>query len=81
MNYVEWEIVRGICGTEGAEGIPTYGVAAQHPDGSAWQWPDVDTDPAVVEMLLVRLRLCQPERCHYRDMVLDFIEEVAAGEP
>ncbi len=80
MDGQQWEMIQGTCGTEGAEGVSTYGVAVRHPDGSAWTWSDVDTDPAVVAVLLERLRLCRPEPCHYGDMVLDFIHEVAAGE-
>ena len=73
----EWEMIGGTCDTDGAEGIPTYGVAVRHADGSTWTWPDVDTDSSVVAVLLERLRLCRPEPCHYKDMVLDFIQEAA----
>lgn len=79
MNDEQWEMTEGTCDTDGAEGIPTYGVTVHHTDGSVWSWPDVDTDPAVVQTLLMRLRQVRPERCHYADVVLDFIEEVARG--
>lgn len=74
----QWRVTKGVCHTEGAEGIPTYGVAATLPDGGEWAWADVDTDPAVVQGLVCRLQAAQPEGCHFRDMVLDFIEEMAA---
>ena len=75
MQY--WRMTEGWCVTPGAEGYPAYGVAVTLPDGGVWEWVDVDTDPAAVEELVSRLQSTQPEACHFRDMVLDFIEEMA----
>ena len=76
----DWELIEGACSTPGAEGITTYGVRVTYPDGTMWEWADVDVDKAVTRRLLERLRHLSPERCHLKEMVLDFIEEVA-GEP
>ncbi len=75
----EWALVQGVCATQGAEGVPVYGVAVRCRDGSEWTWPDVDTDRAVVSCLVARLQAAQPERCHYTEMVVDYIEEVAGA--
>ena len=77
MEQDEWELVHSICATPGAEGAVVYGVAVRCRDGGVWSWPDVDLDPAVVSRLVTRLQRVQPERCHYEEMVLDYIEEVA----
>ena len=73
----QWRMTRGVSDTPGAEGYPTYGVAVTLPDGSEWRWEDVDVDPAVAQTLCRRLQRTQPESCHFRDLVLDFIEEMA----
>lgn len=73
----EWTLVKSTCATPGAEGIPVYGVAVRRRDGGRWSWADVDTDPAVVRRLVARLQAAQPERCHYEELVLDFIQETA----
>ena len=73
----QWQLTRGVCGTPGAEGIPTYGVRVRCPDGRVWAWPDVDVDPAVADRLVARLQEIQPEPCHFAELVLDFIEEQA----
>lgn len=78
MKQEKWTVIRSACVTQGAEGIPTYGVRCDAPDG-VWTWPDVDTDPAVAGVLAARLNEVQPESCHYAEMVLDFIEERAGG--
>ena len=72
-----WRVTEGIIQTDGAEGYPTYGVAVTLPDGGVWAWSDVDVDRAAVEALVRRLQTAQPEACHFEDMVLDFIEEMA----
>ncbi len=77
MTEEEWRLVRGVCATPGAEGVPVYGVAVCRRDGGTWCWPDVDTDRAVVSRLVERLQTAQPEPCHYAEMVLDYIHEVA----
>lgn len=74
----QWRVIEGICETDGASGCPTYGVAVTLPDGGEWAWADVDVDPSAVQVLCRRLQAAQPERCHFQDMVLDFIEEMAA---
>lgn len=73
----QWECVSGVCETPGAEGIAVYGVRVICPDDSTWTWPDVDVDRAVVNRLVATLQRAQPERCHYADMVLDFIQKQA----
>ena len=72
-----WEIVESVSETPGAEGFPVFGVRATFPDGSRWEWPDVDTERRVAERLACRLQRAQPERCHFTELVLDFIQEVA----
>lgn len=74
-----WELMNGVCTTPGAEGTPVYGVRVRCRDGSVWSWSDVDTDPAVVRRLVERLQAAQPERCHYAELVTDYIEEVAGA--
>lgn len=73
----QWECIPGVSETPGAEGVPVYGVRVHCRDGSVWAWPDVDVDRAVVRRLVTILQSAQPERCHYADMVLDFIESRA----
>ena len=73
-------MIQGVCVTPGAEGLSVYGVRVRCQDGGTWCWSDVDIDPAVVRRLVERLQAAQPERCHYADMVADYIQEVA-GEP
>lgn len=73
-----WCVIEGVCETQGAEGYPVYGVQVTLPNGGVWTWADVDTDPAVVAVLVNRLQAIQPAACHFRDVVLDFIEEMAA---
>ena len=72
-----WRVIEGDCTTQGAEGYPVFGVQATLPDGIVWSWADVDADPAVAEELACRLQVMQPEKCHFEDLVLDFIEEMA----
>ena len=73
-----WRVIKGVSDTPGAEGHPVYGVAVTLPDGGAWRWADVDVDPAAAQALCHRLQAIQPAPCHFRDLVLDFIEEMAA---
>lgn len=73
----QWRVTRGFCQTEGAEDHPTYGVAVTLPDGTEWAWADVDVDRPVVQELAGRLQTAQPESCHFEELVLDFIEEMA----
>lgn len=73
-----WFVTEGVCRTPGAEGVPVYGVQVVLADGSLWQWEDVDVDPAVAAILASRLQRIQPSRCHFEELVLDFIEEMAA---
>lgn len=73
----EWSVMEGWCATAGAEGYPVYGVAVRMPDGSTWSWADVDTDRSAAQRLAERMQCAQPEPCHFRDLVLDFIEEMA----
>lgn len=72
-----WSVIKGVCLTHGAEGIPTYGVETTLPTGAVWRWEDVDLDPAVAAELACRLQEIQPEGCLLEDLVLDFIEEMA----
>lgn len=79
MNEDKWELVPSVCATPGAEGVPVYGVRVRCRDGGEWVWPDVDVDPAVVHRLVARLQAAKPERCHYADLVADYIEEIAGA--
>ena len=72
-----WQRIESVCAGDGAEGFPTFGVQVTTPDGTVWQWADVDPDPAVTDRLVARLQAVQPEPCHWQEMVLDFICEVA----
>ena len=72
-----WTVTSGISDSDGAEGYPVYGVQVTLPDGGVWAWPDVDVDRSVVEGLVRRLQAIQPSTCHFRDLVLDYIEEQA----
>ena len=72
-----WSVIEGICETDGADGYPVYGVQVTSEDGGVWTWGDVDVDRGVVALLADRLQNSQPARCHWEDMVLDFIEEMA----
>ncbi len=76
MMEANWIVIRGMCGTPGAEDRPTYGVQCVYA-GGVWTWSDVDTDPVAAQMLADRLNALCPEPCHFADMVLDFIEERA----
>ena len=73
----QWEIIEGESETDGAEGYPVFGVRVALEDGGVWQWTDVDVERAVVAELVCRLQLTQPQPCHFRDVVLDYIEEQA----
>ena len=73
----QWTVTEGVCDSEGAEGYPVYGVQVTLPDGSTWVWSDVDVERSVVERLARRLQELQPEACHFRELVLDYIQEMA----
>ena len=75
MDEKYWRVICRVCGTHGAEDIPTYGVRC-----GDWEWADVDTDFVAVQCLADRLNAVQPEPCHYADMVLDFIAERAMAD-
>lgn len=77
MEEEQWECMPGVCETPGAEGVPVFGVRVHRRDGSVWSWPDVDPDRAVVCRLAALLQAAQPERCHYEELVLDFIQGAA----
>ena len=72
-----WTVTSGISDSDGAEGYPVYGVQVTLPDGGVWAWPDVDVDRGIAERLARRLQELQPATCHFRDLVLDYIEEQA----
>ena len=74
-----WTVTEGVSSSEGAEGYPVYGVQVTLPDGTEWGYPDVDVERAVAEQLAHRLQALQPEACHFRDLVLDYIEEMAGN--
>ena len=63
-----WRMIEGACATQGAQDVPTFGVAVTLPDGGTWQ---------VAYVLVCRLQALQPAPCHFEDMVRDFIEEMA----
>ncbi len=68
-----WELTRGVCETDGAEGATVYGVRVTVGERE-WAFADVDVSPYRVEVLLGRLRQAQPAFCHMEDIVRDFIE-------
>ncbi len=72
-----WQRIQSVCESDGAVGFPTFGVRVTRPDGTVWQWSDVDPDPAVTDRLVAVLQTTQPEECHWQDVVLDFIHRVA----
>lgn len=72
----QWRVTVGVSRSEGAEGYPVYGVQVTLSDGTVWGWPDVDVDRAVAERLVGRLQAAQPAVCHFRDLVLDYIQEM-----
>lgn len=73
----QWEVTQSVCGTPGAEDVTVYGVRVRCTDGITWEWPDVDVDQTAAARLAARLQVIQPARCHWVEMVLDFIEERA----
>lgn len=73
----QWSVTEGFCQTDGAEHHPTYGVAVTLPDGSGWEWADVDVERAAAQTLAERLQALQPQQCHWEELVLDFIDEMA----
>ena len=77
MEQQEWEVTESVCETPGAEGVSVYGVAVRYGDGCRWAWPDVDVERAVASRLAARLQTVQPERCHFEELVLDYIQEMA----
>ena len=68
-----WRVVTGICATPGGEGRTVYGVAVTCGDGTSWHWWDVADNRAAAEQLAEHLQQAQPERCHWADLVTDFI--------
>ena len=60
-QYTEqiWELTRGVCETDGAEGVLVYGVRVTAGE-KTWAFADVDVSPRRVEILLERLRQAQP---------------------
>lgn len=71
-----WELTRGVCETDGAEGATVYGVRVTAGERE-WAFADVDASPQRVELLLERLRRAQPAFCHMEDIVRDFIDSEA----
>lgn len=71
-----FELVQGVCRTDGAQGRTVYGVRARLGSG-IWEWADVAADRRQVEELLRRLEIARPEPCHLQDIVEDYIGELA----
>ena len=75
----EQPIYRNVCTvytSPDGERVWTYGV--EMVSGERVEvFPDVDLSSAAVERLIDRLRACEVEPCHFRDAVLDYIEERA----
>lgn len=69
----QWHVVVGRCATPGGEDRIVYGVAVTCADGTVWHWWDVADHRAAAEQLAERLQQAQPERCHWAEIVVDFI--------
>lgn len=56
--------------------VKTYGVEMVSAEGTV-EFPDVDLSAAAVDRLVRRLRVHRVEPCHFRDVVMDYIEWLA----
>ncbi len=75
----EQPIYRSICTvytSPDGERVWTYGVEMVSGERVV-EFPDVDLSSAAVDRLIDRLQACEVEPCHFRDAVLDYIEERA----
>lgn len=63
------------CSPDG-ESVKTYGIQMILPDAIE-EFPDVDLSAAAVDRLIGRLQTYRVEACHFRDVVMDYIEELA----
>ncbi len=78
-RHSEQPIYRNICTvytSPDGECVWTYGVEMVS-GGKVVEFPDIDLSSAAVERLIERLRTNAVEPCHFRDAVLDYIEERA----
>ncbi len=64
------------CSPDG-ERVWTYGVEMVSPEAVV-EFPDVDLSAEAVDRLICRLRTQQVEPCHFRDVVMDYIEQLAS---
>ncbi len=58
------------------ESVKTYGVAMVSVEGTV-EFPDVDLSATAVDRLIRWLRMHRVEPCHFRDVVMDYIELLA----
>ena len=58
------------------ERVKTYGVEMVSAEGDV-EFPDVDLSASAVDRLVALLRECRVEPCHFRDVVTDYIEQLA----
>ena len=63
------------CSPDG-EHVKTYGVEMTSAEGDV-EFPDVDLSASAVDRLVTLLRECRVEPCHFRDVVTDYIEQLA----
>lgn len=63
------------CSPDG-ERVWTYGVEMVS-RGTVAEFPDVDLSAEAVDRLICRLQTQQVEPCHFRDVVMDYIEQLA----
>ncbi len=78
-QQLEQPIYRNICTvytSPDGERVWTYGIEMVSGE-RVIVFPDVDLSSAAVDRLIDRLRACEVEPCHFRDAVLDYIEERA----
>ena len=64
------------CSPDG-ESVRTYGVKMVLPE-AVEEFPDVDLSVVAVDRLIGRLQTYRVEPCHFRDVVTDYIEQLAA---
>lgn len=80
MKQVSQPIYRSLCTvytSPDGECVWTYGVEMVSGE-RVIEFPDVDLDAEAVERLVDLLQRWQPEPCHFREVVLDYIERLAS---
>lgn len=75
----QWQVVKGVCETDGGEGVDVYGVQVTCPDGSCWRFADVTDSADEAERLADLLQQSCPHPCHWQDVVEDYIAALSMG--